>query len=157
MRTAVRPRRPGGGRCARRNGLARLSPSGVSAVATDVSPTFDPSIRRGSLVPDTPDLSVCILVLDDAAFVADCLDALRQPGGCPPGTEVVVVANGTPPDQLDGLVAHDDVVLVVNELNLGFGAGCNQAASVARAPLLVFLNDDSTVEEGCIGALVRAA
>jgi GT2 family glycosyltransferase len=121
-----------------------------------VSPTSDPSIRRGSLVPDTPDLSVCILVLDHAALVLDCLQALRQPGGCPPGTEVVVVANGTPRSQLDSLAGHDDVVLVVNEVNLGFGAGCNQAASVARAPLLVFLNDDSTVEEGCIEALVRA-
>ena len=122
-----------------------------------MSPISDPSIRRGSLVPDTPGLSVCILVLEHAALVLDCLDALRQPGGCPPGTELVVVANGTPPDQLDSLAAHDDVVLVVNEINLGFGAGCNQAASVARAPLLVFLNDDSTVEEGCIDALVRAA
>ena len=68
----------------------------MSAVATDVSPMSDPSIRRGSLVPDTPDVSVCILVLDHAALVLDCLQALRQPGGCPPGTELVVVANGTP-------------------------------------------------------------
>jgi hypothetical protein len=70
---------------------------------------------------------------------------------------VVVVANGTPPEQLDSLTGHDDVVLVVNQVNLGFGPGCNQAASVARAPLLVFLNDDSTVEDGCIDALVRTA
>ena len=117
----------------------------------------DPSIRRGSLVPDTPSLSICILVLEHAALALDCLDALRRTGASPPGTELVVVANGTPPDQLASLVAHDDVVLVVNEHNLGFPAGCNQAASVARAPLLVFLNDDSTVEEECIEALVRAA
>ncbi len=122
-----------------------------------MSPASDPSVRRGTLVPDSPGLSICILVLEHAALALDCLDALRRPGGCPPGTELVVVANGTPPDQLDSLVAHDDVVLVVNEVNLGFGAGCNQAASVARAPLLVFLNDDSTVEEGCIDALVRTA
>jgi GT2 family glycosyltransferase len=122
-----------------------------------VSPASDPSIRRGTLVPDSPGLSICILVLEHAALVLDCLDALRRPGGCPPGTEVVVVANGTPPEQLGSLTDHDDVVLVVNEFNLGFGAGCNQAASVARAPLLVFLNDDSTVEEGCIDALVRTA
>ena len=122
-----------------------------------MSPASDPSIRRGTLVPDSPGLSICILVLEHAALALDCLDALRRPGGCPPGTEVVVVANGTPPEQLDSLAGHDEVVLVVNEVNLGFGAGCNQAASVARAPLLVFLNDDSTVEEGCIDALVRTA
>ncbi len=132
-------------------------PEGVNAVANHASPASDPSVRRGTLVPESPGLSICILVLERAALALDCLDALRRPGGCPPGTEVVVVANGTPPEQLASLAGHDDVVLVVNQVNLGFGAGCNQAASVARAPLLVFLNDDSTVEEGCIDALIRTA
>jgi hypothetical protein len=70
--------------------------------------------------------------------------------------EIVVVANGTPTDQLEPLLLCDDIVLVVNESNLGFAAGCNQAGSVARAPLLLFLNDDSLVQKGCIDALVRA-
>jgi hypothetical protein len=70
--------------------------------------------------------------------------------------EIVVVANGTPTDQLELLQRCDDIILVVNESNLGFASGCNQAASVARAPLLVFLNDDSLVQDGCIDALVRA-
>jgi GT2 family glycosyltransferase len=121
----------------------------------DIShPSF--TLRRGSLVPTTPSLSVCILVLNQSALALNCLDSLRRPGALPPGTELVVVANGTSHDQLDPLTAHDDVVLVVNEVNLGFPTGCNQAASVAQAPLLVFLNDDSTVEDGCLEALVRA-
>jgi len=118
---------------------------------------FSFSLRRGGLVPATPCLSVCILVLEHTALALNCLDSLRRPGALPPGTELVVVANGTPNDQLDALTAHDDVVLVVNDVNLGFAGGCNQAASVARAPLLIFLNDDSTVEVGCIEALVRAS
>ena len=129
----------------------------MNVCAADVSPSSDPFIRRGTRVPAAPRVSICILVLEHAAFARECLDSLRRPGASPPGTEVVVVANGTPPDQLGSLMAHDDVVLVVNDLNLGFGVGCNQAASVARAPLLIFLNDDSTVEDGCIDALVRAA
>jgi GT2 family glycosyltransferase len=115
------------------------------------------SVRRGGLVPDTPRLSICILVLYDTALALDCLESLRRPGACPPDTELVVVANGTPSDRLAPLLAQDDVVVVVNEVNLGFAGGCNQAASVARAPLLLFLNDDSTVEVGCVGALVAAA
>jgi GT2 family glycosyltransferase len=98
-----------------------------------------------------------MLVLHDTALALDCLESLRRPGACPPDTELVVVANGTSADRLAPLMAQDDVVVVVNEVNLGFAAGCNQAASVARAPLLLFLNDDSTVEGGCIGALVSAA
>jgi GT2 family glycosyltransferase len=129
----------------------------VNGTTTAAGPASEPSIRRGSLVPDAPGLSICILVLEHTGLALDCLNALRRPGAAPRDTELVVVANGTPPDQLDCLTAHDDVVLVVNEINLGFDAGSNQAASVARAPLLIFLNDDSTVEEGCIDALVRAA
>jgi GT2 family glycosyltransferase len=128
--------------------------TGDSSVGDD-SPQF--SVRLGSLVPETPRLSICILVLDHPALALDCLESLRRPDACPPGTELVVVANGTPSDRLDPLTAHDDVVLLVNPVNLGFAAGCNQAASVARSPLLVFLNDDSTVESGCLSALVRAA
>jgi GT2 family glycosyltransferase len=131
--------------------------SGMSAA--DVSDMSQPplSARRGSLVPATPQLSICILVLNDTALALNCLDSLRRPGILPPRTELIVVANGTPHEKLDALTAHDDVALVVNDVNLGFAGGSNQAASVARAPLLIFLNDDSTVEDGCIDALLRAA
>jgi GT2 family glycosyltransferase len=123
----------------------------------DVSPApYETLVRRGTRVPDDSTVSICILVLERTEMALGCLDALRRPGASPPGTELVVVANGTPSDQLDGLTAHEDVVLVVNQENLGFAAGCNQAASIAKAPLLVFLNDDSTVDTGCIDALIRA-
>jgi O-antigen biosynthesis protein len=123
----------------------------------DAGPVLpEPSVRRGARVPDNPSLSVCILILERAQLALGCLHALRRPGGSPPGTEFVVVANGTSADELENL-AGDDLVLVVNRENLGFAGGCNQAASVARAPLIVFLNDDSAVEKGCIEALVRAA
>jgi GT2 family glycosyltransferase len=112
---------------------------------------------RGRAVPPEPKVSVCILVLGTTRLLDECLDALRRPGAAVEDTEIVVVANGTPKDQLESLTRCDDIVLVVNESNLGFASGCNQAASVARAPLLVFLNDDSLVQEGCIDALVRAS
>jgi len=130
----------------------------MTVATTDPGPDWSETLlRRGAGVPDNPRISICILVLERAQLALNCLDALRRPGACPPGTEVVVVANGTPADQVVSLAARDDVVLVVNHANLGFGGGCNQAASVARASLLVFLNDDSTVEVGCIDALIRAS
>jgi GT2 family glycosyltransferase len=130
----------------------------VTEAPTNIgSPASEPSVLRGKRVPDDPNLSVCILVLERAHLAIDCLDALRRPGACPPGTELVVVANGTPPDQLDNLAVHEDILLIVNQFNLGFAGGCNQAVSLARAPQLVFLNDDSIVEEGSLDALLRAA
>src|ERR1700729_2506187 len=105
----------------------------MTEAAPDVGAAVSqPAVQRGARVPDDPSLSICILVLEQAQLALDCLDALRRPGASPPGTELVVVANGTPPDQLDRLSGHEDLVLLVNRMNLGFSAGCNQAASVAR-------------------------
>jgi GT2 family glycosyltransferase len=114
-------------------------------------------VVRGQAVPSDPRISVCVLVMESAQLLHECLDALRRPRSRVDAMEIVVVANGTPIDQLRDLKSCDDIVLVVNESNLGFASGCNQAASAARAPLLLFLNDDSLVEDGCIEALVQAA
>jgi GT2 family glycosyltransferase len=94
--------------------------------------------------------------MENTQLLLECLDALRRPGARVEAMEILVVANGTPKDELEVLLRCDDIVLVVNESNLGFASGCNQAASVARAPLLLFLNDDSLVQDGCIDALVGA-
>jgi GT2 family glycosyltransferase len=125
-------------------------------VIVDSGP-LNSQILRGVRAPGDPPVSVCILLLERPDLALRCLDSLRRPGGSPPGTELVVVANGTPKAQLESLTAGDDVVLIVNEDNLGFAKGCNQAAAVAKAPLLLFLNDDSTVDAGCIDALVGVA
>jgi len=127
--------------------------TGTGPAASDC---WEPTVVRGSLVPDDPEVSVCILVLDDADLAVRCLEALRRHPAVAP-TELVVVANGTSEDQLALLSAGDDVVLVVSPVNLGFAGGCNCAATVARGRFLVFLNDDSAIEPGCVDALVRAA
>ncbi len=113
-------------------------------------------IVRGESVPRAPSVSVIVLVTASTERLRECLNALRQPGRRVESMEIVVIANGTPEAQLEYLRSSDDIVLVVNEMNLGFASGCNQAASVARGPLLLFLNDDSIVQEGCIEALMRA-
>ena len=113
-------------------------------------------IVRGQSVPPVPSVSVIILVTASTELLRECLNALRQPGCRVESMEIVIVANGTSEVQLEYLRSCDDIVLVVNEINLGFASGCNQAASVAQGPLLLFLNDDSIVQDGCIEALMRA-
>ncbi len=110
---------------------------------------------RGLDVPRDPTISVCVLVMEDIQHLLECLDALGRQYGGVQAIEVVVVANGTPTEQLANLKSRNDIVLVVNKFNIGFASGCNQAATVARAPLLLFLNDDSLIGSDCIDALVR--
>jgi O-antigen biosynthesis protein len=120
---------------------------------TDPPPTG--VLHRGSRVPDRPAASVVVLVLDRVDLLDGCLSTLAGSSSVP--TEVVVVANGTDPAALAALRRRDDVVLVRSGVNLGFGGGCDLGAEVARGEFLVFVNDDSRLDAGCIDRLVARA
>jgi GT2 family glycosyltransferase len=106
-------------------------------------------------VPDNPTVSVVVLVLDRVDLLDGCLATLAGSSSVP--TEVVVVANGTDPAALSALRRRDDVVLVRSGVNLGFGGGCDLGAEVARGEFLVFVNDDSRLDAGCVDRLVARA
>jgi GT2 family glycosyltransferase len=72
-----------------------------------------------------------------------CVAALREDG-----VDVVVVNNGDP-------IAVDGVTLVEPGRNLGFGGGCNLGAASTTADVLVFVNPDTVVRPGAVGALAR--
>ena len=71
-------------------------------------------------------------------------------------SEILVVDNAST-DQVADLieVKFPQVTLIRSETNLGFGAGCNLAASRARSEYLIFLNPDTTVEDGWLEGLIR--
>jgi GT2 family glycosyltransferase len=112
-------------------------------------------VSRGSLVPARPDVTVCVLVLDRTDLVQGCLDSIASTTSL--ATELIVVANGTPDDLVTELAARPDIVLLRSSVNLGFGGGNNLAARFARAPYLLFFNDDSILAPGCVDHLVERA
>ena len=98
-----------------------------------------------------------MLVTTETARLRDCLSSIdaHRPTGV--DVEVIVVANGTAPGELAWLDARDDVVVLLSAVNLGFGGGCNWAASEARGDHLVFMNDDAVATRGWLAALTSAA
>ena len=71
-------------------------------------------------------------------------------------TEIIVVDNASTDNAADVIeLDFPQVILIRSETNLGFGAGCNLAARRAVGTHLVFLNPDTTVEDGWLGALIR--
>jgi GT2 family glycosyltransferase len=113
-------------------------------------------VGRGAEVPDSPLVSVCILVLSDPTLVLECLDSLAR-SSRRAETETVVVANGMSVSARRALEGRPDIVLVRSGTNLGFAGGNNLAARIARGRYLFFLNDDSTVTTDCIGRLLATA
>ena len=99
-----------------------------------------------------PRLSIAIVNWNGGALLAQCLDSLRvalaRPGA--PSARIIVVDNGS----TDGSVGKlgDDVELIRNPTNRGFGAACNQAAARVDSDFLLFLNPDCRVAAGSIEA-----
>ena len=88
-------------------------------------------------------------------------EALEQSLACvladPLVDELVVVDNGSTPAEAERLRALDGhggrVRLLTGHGNVGFAKGANLGAAKAKGDLLVFLNPDAFLQDGCIAAL----
>jgi GT2 family glycosyltransferase len=83
------------------------------------------------------------------AWLDRALEALRLHTPLP--FEVIVVDNGGAEDR--NVEAHEDVEIVRNDRNVGFGPGSNQGAERARGKLLCMLNTDAFVRPGWLEPL----
>lgn len=116
-------------------------------VAADPAPSLDAAQPRRSV-------SVVMVVYMTG-------EALEQSLACvlndPQVDELVVVDNGSTPDEAQRLatLARVDrrVRLLTGHGNVGFARGANLGAAKAQGELLVFLNPDAFLREGCIAAL----
>jgi GT2 family glycosyltransferase len=97
--------------------------------------------------------SVVIVAYDSGPVLERCVDSVRRDD---PGNEVIVVNNGSRGAEIDAVADLPGVELVDARGNVGFAAGCTLGAERASGETLVFLNPDTTVEPGAIGALCRA-
>jgi GT2 family glycosyltransferase len=99
--------------------------------------------------------SVIVVNWNAGPALLDCLASIG--GGGRDVLETIVVDN----DSTDGSLApvrerHPTARIVETGANLGFAAGANRGAAVARGDVLVFLNPDARVEAGAIDALAGA-
>jgi hypothetical protein len=106
------------------------------------------------IIQAKPELSVVIVNYFSERTLVECLRSVEnqhQP------VEVIVVDNGSQPHRRAGLAAaHPAVVWHSMGGNAGFSAACNSGASRARSRKLLFLNPDTRVAAGSLGALARA-
>lgn len=104
---------------------------------------------------ERPRVSIIVLSYGTSLWLQRCLQALVA--NTPPVYELIVVDNGSPDDTREILERHvSGARVVLNDDNVGFGPANNQAALVARAPALCFLNADALVQEGWLEPLLAA-
>ena len=114
---------------------------------------FTPSDGRWSTcrAMTLTDVSIIILNWNGRSFLPGCLEAI------PRTAEVIVVDNASTDGSVELLEAeYPWVRTVINAANLGFGAANNVGVRYANREFLLFLNNDTVVENGALDAMRRA-
>ncbi|MDJ0723044.1 MAG: glycosyltransferase [Desulfobacterales bacterium] len=100
--------------------------------------------------------SIVIPVHNHCDYTRACIEAIVEE--TPEGVyEIIVVDNASSDATRELLDRHADRVLTIrNDTNRGFVEACNQGAAAARAPYVVFLNNDTLPQKGWLQALIDA-
>jgi GT2 family glycosyltransferase len=97
-------------------------------------------------------ISVVIVAYESGPALTRCLKSLERE--LDSGAEVIVVDNGDGGPEIAEAQRMSFVRVLTPGKNLGFAGGCNLGARHATGTALVFLNPDTVVAPGAIGALV---
>ncbi|HOX28002.1 MAG TPA: glycosyltransferase family 2 protein [bacterium] len=101
-------------------------------------------------------LSVIIPNYNGKPYLGDCLDAATDSlGGAPFEWEIIVVDDASPDGSAEIATGFPGVKLIRQDMNVGFGATCNNGVNVARGDIVYLLNNDVIVEKDFWEHLLR--
>ncbi|MBT2117210.1 glycosyltransferase [Dyella sp. LX-66] len=103
---------------------------------------------------DEPRVTVIIPVYGKLAWTLACLRSIAHYGSAAP-IEILVVDDASPDETAAILAQVRGLRVLSNQRNLGFIHSCNAGAAAARAPYLLFLNNDTQVTAGWLDRLLQ--
>ena len=125
---------------------------GKSALAKQFLPK--PSVA--SAIPENVDVDVCII---NYKTKTQTVNAVKSVLNNTPGAKIFLLDNNSGDGSYEAFAKEfgttKNVTLIKAETNLGYGKGCNRAASMGTAPVIVFMNGDAAVTPGWFGPLKK--
>jgi GT2 family glycosyltransferase len=103
---------------------------------------------------NTKKVSIIIPVFNKWDYTEMCLKSVREnTDGI--DYEIIVVDDCSTDEMSKRLLADSELIYLRNERNIGFIKSCNKGASHATGEILIFLNNDTEVNEGWLSALLE--
>src|SRR5215216_5263729 len=102
-----------------------------------------------------PEVSLILPVHSQPELTTACVRAIVAGATVP--YELIIVDDTATPATRDVVARIVGASVIVNGENLGYTRSLNRGAAVARAPFLLFLNDDTVPEPGWLEAMVDCA
>jgi len=97
---------------------------------------------------DAPDISVIIVLFNQAQFTLHCLRAVLAQAAV--NVEIILVDNNSTDETAELLGRLDNVQVLRNQQNIGFVMAVNQAAAAARGRTILLLNSDAFLRENAL-------
>ena len=135
-----------------------LSATGVDTTAlTEESDCYQYIVTAEKVIQAPKLTSIIILTYNQLKFTKMCLESIQE--YTPEPHEIIFVDNGSTDGTKEYLQSftrdHKDTQLIINDHNLGFAAGNNQALKKANGDYILLLNNDVVVTEGWLSGLIR--
>lgn len=102
-----------------------------------------------------PDVSIVIPVYNQFPYTYQCLKSILEQTGDAVRYEIILADDGSTDDTKRLQEIVENVRILRNPKNLLFLRNCNHAAASARGRYLLFLNNDTQVQENWLEPLVR--
>ena len=103
----------------------------------------------------SPTVSIIIPVYNKYAYTFRCLQSVLQHStDTGPSYEIIVVDDHSSDETAQMLADIQGLRVLKNEQNVGFIHTCNKGAAAANGEYLVFLNNDTVVQQGWLEALL---
>ncbi|MBA2293226.1 MAG: glycosyltransferase [Gemmatimonadales bacterium] len=110
----------------------------------------DSGARLAFPIEPAPMVSIVLVLYNRAELTLRCLRSLLEAGG--PAIEVIILDNASSDLTGELLSRLENVTTIRKAENVGFLHGVNEAATHARAPYLLLLNNDTEVLPGSLQA-----